>query len=184
MNELEFEWIRQFYVQGSKHYELHSWWHKPLIELMDLWLKLSVRTSVMVDALKDASESNKEDTVTSDIGDNKARKQRAKRLKRASTVTSESYNAAIECLIERHTKREGWLAREKDVAFETAPVECQPMSVPFPINTNDYVTGNSGDTSVSNDKLCMTIGEKEQEALQETINTLQTCHDAFLLSIK
>ena len=25
LNELEFEWIRQFYIQGSKHCQMHSW---------------------------------------------------------------------------------------------------------------------------------------------------------------
>jgi hypothetical protein len=58
------------------------------------------------------------------------------------------------------------------------------MSVPFPINKNDIGTGNSGDSSVLNDQLWMNIGEKEQESLQETIGTLQTCHDAFLLRSK
>ena len=30
MNELEFEWIRQFAVQGPKHRQLHPWWHQPM----------------------------------------------------------------------------------------------------------------------------------------------------------
>ena len=25
LNELEFEWLRQFYIQGNKHYEMHKW---------------------------------------------------------------------------------------------------------------------------------------------------------------
>jgi hypothetical protein len=58
------------------------------------------------------------------------------------------------------------------------------MSVPFPIYKNDTVTGNSRDSSVLNDQLWMNIGEKEQESLQEIIDTLQTSHDAFLLRSK
>ena len=25
LNELEFEWLRQFYIQGTKHYGMHKW---------------------------------------------------------------------------------------------------------------------------------------------------------------
>lgn len=30
MNEIEFEWLRQFYIQGDKHRQLHVWWHQPM----------------------------------------------------------------------------------------------------------------------------------------------------------
>jgi len=30
MNEIEFEWLRQFYIQGEKHRQLHVWWHQPM----------------------------------------------------------------------------------------------------------------------------------------------------------
>lgn len=30
MNEIEFEWLRQFYIQGEKHRQLHAWWHQPM----------------------------------------------------------------------------------------------------------------------------------------------------------
>jgi hypothetical protein len=33
---LAFEWIRQFYVQGSKHRQLHRWWHQPMAKLCEL----------------------------------------------------------------------------------------------------------------------------------------------------
>eukprot|EP01047_Picozoa_sp_COSAG01_P039747 COSAG01_NODE_3302_length_6295_cov_3.185765_5_plen_132_part_00 len=38
--EVEFEWIRQFYVQGSKHRQLHCWWHQPMAKLCELWERL------------------------------------------------------------------------------------------------------------------------------------------------
>lgn len=39
--ELEFEWLRQFYVQGAKHKRLHRWWHGPMEELLALWRKMN-----------------------------------------------------------------------------------------------------------------------------------------------
>ena len=39
--EVEFEWIRQFYVQGESHARLHKWWMDgPMDELCDLWKQL------------------------------------------------------------------------------------------------------------------------------------------------
>jgi len=34
----------QFYMQGRAHYELHSWWHRPMRRLQDLWARLEART--------------------------------------------------------------------------------------------------------------------------------------------
>ena len=34
LGELEFEWIRQFYVQGARHHALHKWWHAPIQVLL------------------------------------------------------------------------------------------------------------------------------------------------------
>jgi mRNA N6-methyladenine demethylase len=55
MNEVEFEWIRQFYVQGKRHYELHTWWHQPMQELLELWSRLDARSSSAIQALEDAA---------------------------------------------------------------------------------------------------------------------------------
>ena len=62
----EFEWVRQFYIQGFAHYnviillylhyvvaiivvvgfvvlKMHTWWHEPMAELLNMWLKLELR---------------------------------------------------------------------------------------------------------------------------------------------
>jgi hypothetical protein len=39
-NDIEFEWIRQFYIQGKLHYDLHVWWHQPMQELLALLLNI------------------------------------------------------------------------------------------------------------------------------------------------
>jgi alpha-ketoglutarate-dependent dioxygenase FTO len=55
LNEVEFEWIRQFFVQGAVHYELHTWWHEPIKVLLSFWLQLELRTKIVLQALEDAA---------------------------------------------------------------------------------------------------------------------------------
>ncbi|CAM9521839.1 unnamed protein product, partial [Discosporangium mesarthrocarpum] len=58
LSELEFEWIRQFYIQGSAHYNLHSWWHQPLKDLLGLWSQLESRTHSVLATLRGAAEAS------------------------------------------------------------------------------------------------------------------------------
>lgn len=55
LNEVEFEWIRQFYIQGARHQQQHVWWKEPMNELLQLWGRLEARVAVTVTALKDAA---------------------------------------------------------------------------------------------------------------------------------
>jgi alpha-ketoglutarate-dependent dioxygenase FTO len=55
LNEVEFEWIRQFFVQGERHRELHKWWHKPFEKLLELWAQLECRTRLVISTLADAA---------------------------------------------------------------------------------------------------------------------------------
>jgi hypothetical protein len=42
-SEVEFEWLRQFYIQGQKHHDLHRWWHKPMEEFKQGLLQIDQR---------------------------------------------------------------------------------------------------------------------------------------------
>lgn len=55
LNDLEFEWIRQYFIQGTKHHELHIWWHQPIQILLQFWLKLQQKTIASIIALEDAA---------------------------------------------------------------------------------------------------------------------------------
>lgn len=55
LNDVEFEWIRQFYIQGKRHYEIHNWWHVPMQELIKLWGKLEYRTLLAIRTLTEAA---------------------------------------------------------------------------------------------------------------------------------
>jgi mRNA N6-methyladenine demethylase len=55
LNDLEFEWIRQYYIQGAEHDRIHSWWHGPMQELLGFWQQLEKKTKLVIDSLKDAA---------------------------------------------------------------------------------------------------------------------------------
>lgn len=57
LNELEFEWIRQFYVQGQKHLEVNLWWKEPIRQLLEYWVQLEERTLSTLQVLQEAAFS-------------------------------------------------------------------------------------------------------------------------------
>lgn len=54
-NVVEFEWIRQYFVQGSRHRQTHLWWQEPMQELVDLWHELRKKTVLALEVLQDAA---------------------------------------------------------------------------------------------------------------------------------
>ena len=44
--ELEFEWIRQFFIQGEAHQAALTWWHSKMAKLVALWRKLDLLSGV------------------------------------------------------------------------------------------------------------------------------------------
>lgn len=54
-NVVEFEWIRQYYVQGAKHRETHEYWEVAMAELVALWNELLQKTALALGVLRDAA---------------------------------------------------------------------------------------------------------------------------------
>jgi hypothetical protein len=52
---VEFEWIRQYYVQGSKHRETHLYWEKAMQELVEMWHEMRKKTILALEVLRDAA---------------------------------------------------------------------------------------------------------------------------------
>jgi len=138
--EVEFEFIRQFYIQGELHFGRHVWWHSPMEELLGLWGELEMRTSKSIEVLRDAAfgieeEAELQATMTDSLSEKeqkKAAKKIAKRKKRAATVQTQSFTELILALEQREKKRSGWLEREKDPLFKSVHRNCRPMAIPFP----------------------------------------------------
>ena len=129
--ELEFEWIRQFFIQGQSHHDSHIWWSRndgPIQEFLQLWRNLEEITLNQVQILIEYSslinplqEQSKE-----------KRKKDAKKRRHATEVTLSSFDNMILHLKDKATKRKHWHERESDSIFTTLPKMQRPMTVPFP----------------------------------------------------
>ncbi|XP_054054288.1 alpha-ketoglutarate-dependent dioxygenase FTO isoform X4 [Rissa tridactyla] len=84
-NEVEFEWLRQFWFQGKRYLKCSDWWLKPMAKLEEFWRKMEIMTSLVL------SEVGKEEQV------------------------EEQRNETISCfllvLTERQRLRKEWTAR-------------------------------------------------------------------------
>ncbi|NXN93883.1 FTO dioxygenase, partial [Rhinopomastus cyanomelas] len=51
-NEVEFEWLRQFWFQGKRYLKCTDWWLKPMAKLEEFWRKLEIMTSLVLSELR------------------------------------------------------------------------------------------------------------------------------------
>lgn len=96
--------------------------------------------------------------------------------------------------LQRQSKREGWHGRERDPAFESVPLDCQPMSIPFPFLASTIFKNGDGDDNTidkgDDDRMERTdqtettrLLEKKGESLPDlfiTIEELRTYHEMYL----
>ena len=139
LTEVEFEWLRQFYVQGKVHCDNHEWWKGPMQELVRLWGVLEDRTQQVLEVLQDAGGRLESDLAAlpkrnedEDEETKRKRKELKKRSKRVEHLDEGVFTEMSSALEDRQTKREGWRARYEDPLLKTAEVEIKPIAVPFP----------------------------------------------------
>ncbi len=163
LTEIECEWIRQFYIQGSQHYELlwDAYWKEPMEALLKYWSQLEQRTQQTCDLLQLAAQgkcfscaATSSSTLSAPPPLKTERKSREKQKKALAAVeavlerTNEGadlYESMAELLEERAKLRELWFKREKDHVFTELAQELRPMSVPFHFVDDDPM--KSGVTS-------------------------------------
>ncbi|XP_053457907.1 alpha-ketoglutarate-dependent dioxygenase FTO isoform X3 [Nycticebus coucang] len=51
-NEVEFEWLRQFWFQGNRYKKCTDWWCQPMTELEELWKKMEGVTNAVLHEVK------------------------------------------------------------------------------------------------------------------------------------
>ncbi|XP_066050382.1 alpha-ketoglutarate-dependent dioxygenase FTO isoform X2 [Chamaea fasciata] len=104
-NEVEFEWLRQFWFQGKRYLKCTDWWLKPMAKLEEFWRKLEIMTSLVL------SEVRKEQQI------------------------EEERNETISCFLlllkERQNLRKEWTARCQSDAAESLPEDQKPECHPF-----------------------------------------------------
>ncbi|XP_044283664.1 alpha-ketoglutarate-dependent dioxygenase FTO isoform X1 [Varanus komodoensis] len=59
-NEVEFEWLRQFWFQGKRYRKCTDWWDKPMATLEELWRKMELMTSLLLGDLRKEEQMGKQ----------------------------------------------------------------------------------------------------------------------------
>ena len=130
LDELEFEWIRQWFVQGERHAEIRvSFWQSQIQELVKMWTELESRTRGAFEVLRHAVEDVPKDEEKATI------RRFLKRKKKASLALQEknqlnhlaAFDLLVEHLSKRHEKRIHWQKRYEDPAFQKVAKDCRPM---------------------------------------------------------
>ena len=103
MTELEFEWIRQWHIQGRHHATLHPYWHIPMQRMKDSYKQLDQVTSHVNSLLQESSKSTLE------------------------IVSEDLFDVAIEAVENRYNLRSDWEQRLIDSIFKTLPMEARPF---------------------------------------------------------
>jgi alpha-ketoglutarate-dependent dioxygenase FTO len=119
LDEIEFEWLRQWYIQGKLHARLHPYWHKPIEQLEECFVELERHTLATIELLRASSKkkSKKEST-----------QQQRQEQDAASLVNEDLFDVLIESMEEREKTRAVWLERLDDPIFETMSDEEKPFA--------------------------------------------------------
>lgn len=160
LNEVESEWIRQFYIQGTQHFELlagdSKYWHEPLQKLLSYWSRLERRTKQVVDLLQYAAiarcqNSDKRPDVLMSKAAKKHRERQRKGLASIEDLLRRNsqggsgqlsaldllYRPFAELLDSRAKLRELWTKREGDSLFHTLSHQNRPKPLPFVFGYKD-----------------------------------------------
>lgn len=108
MTEIEFDWLRQWHVQGKMHADIHSYWHEPMTRLMNAYRKLE-RIFVKVVGLLRKAASAKESMPA---------------------VSEDLFDVMIEAIEDRHRLRLQWHERYRDPIFSSLSEGMKPMECP------------------------------------------------------
>nr|XP_060643809.1 alpha-ketoglutarate-dependent dioxygenase FTO [Anolis sagrei ordinatus] len=117
-NEVEFEWLRQFWFQGKRYRKCTDWWDEPMAALEERWRKMELKTSLLL------CEFRKEEQM--------------------EEQRKEQIGCLLPLLIERQELRQEWLTRCHSQLADRLPEgekpECHPYwedddaSMPLPFN--------------------------------------------------
>ncbi|CAE8644257.1 unnamed protein product [Polarella glacialis] len=106
--ELEFEWIRQFFIQGKAHREALPWWHSKMDELVFLWRQFEVLTAQRLTLLRRAAAG------------------------KVGTSELDPFCLALKNGLQKRAElREAWRQREHDPLLKKQPANRQPLQCLF-----------------------------------------------------
>ncbi|XP_069495686.1 alpha-ketoglutarate-dependent dioxygenase FTO [Ambystoma mexicanum] len=104
-NEVEFEWLRQFWFQGNRYRKCTDWWHAPMAHLEDLWRDMELMTNLVLCEV------------------------------RTATWPVEEKHEILDCLWKslsaRQELRKEWKARCRSPIARSLPADQKPVCHPF-----------------------------------------------------
>ncbi|XP_056268648.1 alpha-ketoglutarate-dependent dioxygenase FTO [Pseudoliparis swirei] len=107
-NEVEFEWLRQYWFQGRRFARFCSWWSGPMEQLEKDWRLMETMTTLFLDTVEEEEEEEEE---------GKGRREMAETL--------------LSALTERHQQRQTWRDRCHSSLAQTLPPQEAPVDRPF-----------------------------------------------------
>ncbi|XP_070809041.1 alpha-ketoglutarate-dependent dioxygenase FTO [Pituophis catenifer annectens] len=104
-NEVEFEWLRQFWFQGKRYRRCTDWWDQPMADLEDLWRQMELMTSLLLHELRKEEQMQEQ--------------------------RNEKTSSLLPLLVERQTLRQEWLVRCHSPLTENLPEDEKPKCKPY-----------------------------------------------------
>ncbi|XP_069072412.1 alpha-ketoglutarate-dependent dioxygenase FTO isoform X3 [Pleurodeles waltl] len=103
-NEVEFEWLRQFWFQGSRYQKCTDWWHAPMARLEEMWKDMEMMTNLALSEVRKETWQVKE--------------------------RHEILNSLWKALSERQELRKEWKARCRSQIARNLPADQKPLCHP------------------------------------------------------
>ncbi|XP_051946934.1 alpha-ketoglutarate-dependent dioxygenase FTO-like [Xyrauchen texanus] len=104
-NEVEFEWLRQYWFQGRRYAPFCSWWTKPMEQLEDAWKEMERMTQLLLAIVEDENTAQDNRREMADI--------------------------LLNTLTDRQQHRQTWRDRCRSSLAQTLPSEEAPVDRPF-----------------------------------------------------
>uniref|UniRef100_I3J3T1 Alpha-ketoglutarate-dependent dioxygenase FTO n=1 Tax=Oreochromis niloticus TaxID=8128 RepID=I3J3T1_ORENI len=104
-NEVEFEWLRQYWFQGQRYARFCSWWTRPMEQLEKDWKLMETMTMLFLAAVEEEGQEEE------------GRREMAEIL--------------LSALTDRHQQRQTWRDRCHSSLAQTLPPEEAPVDRPF-----------------------------------------------------
>jgi alpha-ketoglutarate-dependent dioxygenase FTO len=188
LTELENEWLRQFFIQGSDHKQLlwESYWNKPIQQLFQYWQLLETQTRQVLVLLQQAAQE--QCNTNAGASDQKKKKKdghnanaaatRVEQLSGDRTPKDALYSTMASLLLERAKSRDLWHKREVDPVFQKLPPGCRP--IPFPVHFGgSTATTKNGDDDVDECLACSPLPGGSSAYLTELASAVQAWGDAY-----
>ncbi|KAM4602809.1 alpha-ketoglutarate-dependent dioxygenase FTO isoform 2-T2 [Polymixia lowei] len=106
-NEVEFEWLRQYWFQGQRYARFCSWWSRPMEQLEKDWRLMETMSMLFLSAVEEEEEG------------------------RAGESRREMAETLLAALTDRQQQRQTWRDRCHSSLAQTLPPEEAPVDRPF-----------------------------------------------------